>query len=294
MNSQSPNSRLISLILPIVALMAIESPSLILAALSRRSIQTEGLYWVDLWRRRPMGRWASISILLAAAIWLGGPIVSLCAADPVPTAVEASPPIEQPPEPKRPFSPAAIVPAEESVLVSPVSPAPKLLPTEVLPVPGPGVPVMPQQPPIDADRPITSLTTRIAPVAGVLPTNDAAVRFIGGVDPWVARPWNGNFYAWDAPGLCYGPLRYEEVNAERFGYSRCPPLQGVISAGHFLGSTLALPYSMAMHPCWECIYPLGHYRPGSPVPYRAHWPGWSNRGAAAECGAIAGIILLFP
>ena len=51
---------------------------------------------------------------------------------------------------------------------------------------------------------------------------------------------------------------------------------------------------MTVRPHYECIYPLGHYRPGSCVPYRHQWPEHNLRAAAVETGAVAGLILLIP
>ena len=74
----------------------------------------------------------------------------------------------------------------------------------------------------------------------------------------------------------------------------CHALQPFVSAAHFTGALFALPYNIVNRPPWECIAPLGHYRPGSPVPYRKIWPEWNPLAAAAEVGTIAGLILLIP
>jgi hypothetical protein len=169
-----------------------------------------------------------------------------------------------------------------------------LQPAEVLPIPTPYSPAAPRVPAIDQDRPIGALTTNVEPTSGRLPQDLAVERFRGDYPPWEPRPWNETVYFWDAPGLCYGALRYEEANLERFGYGHCHPVQPFVSAAHFFVSTLALPYSLTVHPPGECIYPLGHYRPGSPVPYRKIWPDWSPLASAAEVGTIAGLILLIP
>jgi hypothetical protein len=173
-------------------------------------------------------------------------------------------------------------------------PATPLQPAEVLPIPTPNNPAAPRVPMLDQDRPIGQLTTNIAPPSGKLPTDLAGEKFQGEFPAWLARPWAETAYLWDAPDLCYGPLRYEEVNLERFGYSHCPIVQPAISAAHFFCATLALPYNMTVHPHGECIYPLGHYRPGSPVPYRHIRPEPSLLAASAEVGTIAGLILLIP
>ena len=47
-------------------------------------------------------------------------------------------------------------------------------------------------------------------------------------------------------------------------------------------------------PFGTCQYPLGHYRPGSPVPFRHIRPELRPWPAAVECMTIAGLILLIP
>lgn len=212
------------------------------------------------------------------------------------------PPLGLPSQPQRtlakPRLPAApllmthVRVVDEAAQMAP-APPPQLSQVEVIPAPlPPGMPGREQQ--VTDERPIGALATQIAPVAGILPTNVAATRFTAGASPYEPRPWASFLYSWDAPALCYGPLRYEEINLERYGYSHCECLQPGISAAHFFCSTLALPYSVAARPPWECIYPLGHYRPGSPVPYQCHWPPVDAYGGAAEAGTIAGLILLLP
>jgi hypothetical protein len=204
--------------------------------------------------------------------------------------------------PSPPLQPAAITPAVSSEpkyrlasLQQPLPlPAAPLQPAEVLPIPSPYSPAAPRIPELDQDRPIAALGTNIAPSSGKLPTDVAADRFQGDYPPWATRGYSEVAYFWDAPALCYGPLRFEEVNLERYGYGCCHTLQPFVSAAHFTGSLFALPYNMVNRPCWECIAPLGHYRPGSPVPYRKIWPEWNPLAASAECATIAGLILLIP
>lgn len=212
------------------------------------------------------------------------------------------------PQPANRLQPTEIEPAAAASLAESVEssfqlamlqqplPAPgaPLQPTEVLPIPIPDSPAAPRIPALDQDRPIAALTTNVAPTSGRLPQDYAVERFRGDYPPWAARGYADNVYFWDAPAMCYGGLRYEEVNLERYGYGCCHVLQPFVSAAHFAGSTLALPYNITNRPPWECIYPLGHYRPGSPVPYRKIWPEWNPVAAAAQCGTIAGLILLIP
>jgi hypothetical protein len=173
-------------------------------------------------------------------------------------------------------------------------PGANLQPTEVLPIPMPNSPTAPRIPSLDAERPINAVTTNIADPSGRLPTDFAVERFRGDYPAYLPRGWEDSVYFWDAPSMCIGPLRYEEVNLERYGYSHCPPIQPVLSGMRFLVTTMALPYSLAAHPPGTCQYPLGHYRPGSPAPFRHIRPELRPWPAAAECMTIAGLILLIP
>jgi hypothetical protein len=209
------------------------------------------------------------------------------------------------PEPIAPLIPTEVLPAasppplQERFRLTALQPLPmpgiNLQPTEVLPIPGPYNPTAPRVPTaIDAERPISAVTSNIANTSGRMPTDLAADRFRGDYPAYLPRDWEDSVYFWDAPSMCIGPLRYEEVNLERFGYSHCPPIQPVLSGMKFLGTTLALPYSIAARPFGTCQYPLGHYRPGSPVPFRHIRPELRPWPAAAECMTIAGLILLIP
>ena len=211
------------------------------------------------------------------------------------------------PAPAMPLSPIEVSPVQSTysaVLTSEMQltslrqpagePPTPLQPTEVLPIPAPSSPTAPRVPSLDQDRPIAALTTNIEPPTGQLPADMAREKFDSEYPAYLPRPWGDVTYFWDAPDLCFNPLRYEEVNLERYGYSHCPAVQPALSAAHFFCATLALPYTMTARHCGECIYPLGHYRPGSPVPFRHIHPEPNPFAATAEVGTIAGLILLIP
>src|SRR4029450_8609095 len=59
------------------------------------------------------------------------------------------------------------------------------------------------------------------------------------------RYWPVLTYQWDATSLCYRPLYFEEINAERYGYGCGCCLQSPASAAHFFATVPALPYCLA-------------------------------------------------
>ena len=116
------------------------------------------------------------------------------------------------------------------------------------------------------------------------PTGDS--RLYGG--------WRCTEHHWSATCMRHRPLYFEEINAERYGYTVSYCLQPVISAARFFGTIPALPYKMVVECPRRCTYPLGHYRPGSCVPRRWHRLPWHLGAAVVETGFIAGLILIIP
>ena len=149
------------------------------------------------------------------------------------------------------------------------------------------------------EKPLSALGINIAlqpggemPVDHALACWDSLNQTLGPLA--AARFWQGQLYEWDATALCHRPLYFEEINLERYGYGCCACLQPAASAAHFFGTVPALPYCMAAEcPC-ECVYTLGHYRPGSCPPWRCHWPPCDPVAAAAEGGFMTGMIFLIP
>ena len=154
-------------------------------------------------------------------------------------------------------------------------------------------------------KPLSELGIGIAQPAGQLPTDHATVcqeqitQVPGSLG--VCRCWPTLCYQWDATCLCYQPLYFEEVNAERYGYvcddccccSCC--LQPAFSAAHFFGTIPCLPYCIAAEPYCQCAYTLGHYRPGScGVPWRCHWPPWDPWAALTAGGVYTGLVFAIP
>jgi hypothetical protein len=149
-------------------------------------------------------------------------------------------------------------------------------------------------------RPITEVTTNILPRSPIVPDDVAEARLneLGNVsyDSVLMRHWMGLRYCWDAPVLYHQPLYFEQVNLERYGYGprHLRAIQPVLSGAHFFATVPTLPYQIASGPLHRVEYALGHYRPGSPAPYRIQYPPLSIPGSLAEAGVIIGLIALIP
>lgn len=107
------------------------------------------------------------------------------------------------------------------------------------------------------------------------------------------RDWDPSLALWESPAMYHRPLYFEEVNLERYGH-RHTFLQPGLSAAHFVGNAIALPYKIGVnHPC-ERIYTLGHYRPGDCNPHNVHGLPWSWRGAAYTGAFYTGAVFVLP
>jgi len=146
-------------------------------------------------------------------------------------------------------------------------------------------------------KPIGAVTASIAASAGELPANLAAARFAqaGEVRAPVNenRDWPTLSYSWEASAVAHNPLYFEDVNLERYGYSR-GILQPLISGGRFFTTVVFLPYKIVAHPPRELIYPLGYARPGDPAPRLREIEPIKISAAAAEAAFVVGMIILLP
>jgi hypothetical protein len=117
------------------------------------------------------------------------------------------------------------------------------------------------------------------------------------LDPndWHAgRAWPETTYLWKASALCHKPLYFEDEQLERYGHSWPPCCQPFVSGAHFFTRLPILPYCMGVEPPHECIYSLGHYRPGSCAPYMCNPIPISPRGALFQAGAAVGAAAVLP
>jgi hypothetical protein len=100
-------------------------------------------------------------------------------------------------------------------------------------------------------------------------------------------------FTWKAAGYCHKPLYFEDWQLERYGHSH-GALDPIFSAAHFFVSLPVLPYKMGVELPWECVYPLGHYRPGNCAPWTIPAVPISGRGLAVQAATVTGIVFLLP
>ena len=114
------------------------------------------------------------------------------------------------------------------------------------------------------------------------------------VDDYYARNWPRTCVQYNASNLCTSAAYFEDPAVERYGHSWGPFMQPVMSAAHFYGSVLFLPYKMGLTPPCECVYTIGYYRPGSCAPYMIDPIPLSIRAGLAQAGAVVGLAYAIP
>jgi hypothetical protein len=108
------------------------------------------------------------------------------------------------------------------------------------------------------------------------------------------RRFAATTFTWKAAGYCHKPLYFEDWQLERYGHSHGPLADPFFSAAHFFVTLPVLPYKMGVELPWECVYPLGYYRPGSCAPWMVPAVPISARGFAVEAATITGLVFLLP
>ena len=114
------------------------------------------------------------------------------------------------------------------------------------------------------------------------------------VDDYHPRQWPMTCFTHNASLACTSGAYFEHVQVERYGHSWGPFLQPVMSAAHFYGSVLFLPYKMGLTPPGECVYTVGYYRPGSCAPYMIDPIPLSLRAGVMQAGATVGLAYALP
>lgn len=108
------------------------------------------------------------------------------------------------------------------------------------------------------------------------------------------REWAEVTFMWKASALCHKPLYFEDVHLERYGHSWGPVAQPIVSGAHFFTRFPVLPYCMGLKAPNECVYTLGHYRPGNCAPYMIDPIPFTWRAALFETAGVFGVIGILP
>lgn len=112
--------------------------------------------------------------------------------------------------------------------------------------------------------------------------------------PFQERCWPQVTYMWKASALCHKPLYFEDEHLERYGHSWGPYVQPLVSGAHFFTRIPVLPYCMGIKAPNECVYTLGHYRPGNCAPYMINAVPFTWRAGLFQAGAVTGAALVLP
>ena len=114
-------------------------------------------------------------------------------------------------------------------------------------------------------------------------------------EPYYGRHFSQSCFMWKASALSTQAAYFEDVQLDRYGNTIvCPALQPVVSGAKFFATIPLLPYKMGVTPPNECVYTLGHRRPGNCAPYMVEPLPISLRGALFQTGAVAGAVIAVP
>lgn len=111
---------------------------------------------------------------------------------------------------------------------------------------------------------------------------------------YVARDAPRTILQWEPTNLWYYPLYFEDPALERYGHTRRPWLQPIVSSGRFFGQVATLPYQMTLHPPKSKEFALGYYQPGEWAPKKRYRIPFNEEATAVQFLWITGLVLLIP
>jgi hypothetical protein len=101
-------------------------------------------------------------------------------------------------------------------------------------------------------------------------------------------------FHWAANELFHQSLYFDDTLLERYGQTRHPVIQPVLSGARFFGTFPLVPYKMGLDRTHDHVYTLGQYRPGSVNPCLQERLIFEKDAAFFEVATAMAIIFLLP
>jgi len=114
--------------------------------------------------------------------------------------------------------------------------------------------------------------------------------------PGIARSASVTQFNWQATNFFHRPLYFDDTPLERYGQTKHPLIQPVVSGARFFGTFPILPYKMGTDRTGDCVSTLGYYRPGSCAPCVRERliPAWEADASLLEAGVALALIFALP
>ena len=101
-------------------------------------------------------------------------------------------------------------------------------------------------------------------------------------------------FHWQPTELGHQPLYFDDVPLERYGQSRHPLIQPVVSGARFFLTFPVIPYKIGIDRTHDCISTLGYHRPGTCTPCTKQTLPLEMDAATLEAGAWVAALFIFP
>lgn len=145
----------------------------------------------------------------------------------------------------------------------------------------------------DLFKPMTEISAKLELDDERMPPDCASSLFAKRVD-WGKRDRNEKYYAWEPTNFFHRPLYFDDVPLERYGQSKCPPLQPIASGARFFLTLPILPYKFGVDRPHDCVTTLGHRPPGSCVPCIKQTIPYETDAALLQAATTLGLVLVLP
>lgn len=131
-------------------------------------------------------------------------------------------------------------------------------------------------PPIDvkklaAIKPLADVQLQLRAQAERIPDDQSKILFVGQTPGDLRLHWARMPFRWEAPSLAHKPLYWEDPWLERHGLMWHPYLQPWLCGAKFYLNFPVMPVKLRhLHP-HECVWTLGHHRPGTTLCSGGHF-----------------------
>jgi hypothetical protein len=143
-------------------------------------------------------------------------------------------------------------------------------------------------------KPLSAIRLRLPPDPRRLPPDCSGYQFgarTSGNKPRFDKL--GDFH-WRPTDFFYMPVYFDNVPLERYGQTKSPLLEPVVSGLKFLVAVPALPYKIGVNRPHDCITTLGHQPPGDCVPCIRQTLPWELDAALLETGVALAMVFVLP
>lgn len=143
-------------------------------------------------------------------------------------------------------------------------------------------------------KPLAEIKSVLSTDGQRMPQDCSVLQFVSQVSGSESRFYRDIDYYWRPTDFFHMPAYFDDVPLERYGQTKFPRLQPVVSGTKFILQLPVVPYKIGVDRPHDCISTLGHRPPGDCVPcIRQRLPKELDA-AFLQAASTVGLVFLLP